>query len=188
MLDVGELLRKSLLDAPIIDKGGYHYFVHPLTDGVPAIDPKLLREISAEILAIADLDVDKIVTVEAMGLPIGTAVSLATGIPLVVVRKREYGLPGEVIVGQRTGYSKGALHINDLHEGERILFLDDVISTGGTLEPLLRAFAEMRVVVKDIVVVVEKGDGRARLEKTHGVRVKTLQRIAVEGGRVELAP
>lgn len=183
---MGELLRKSLVDAPVVRMGDYHYFVHPLCDGVPAIDPALLREVTGEILARADLDVDKVLTVEAMGIPLATSVSLATGIPLVVVRKRRYGLPGEVEIGQQTGYSKGSLYVNDLRAGDRVLLVDDVISTGGTLEPLLRALHEMGVVVKDVVIAIEKGEGRARLEREHGVRIRTLQRIDVRDGRVAL--
>lgn len=181
---MGDLLRKSLEGAPVVRFGAYDYFVHPLTDGIPAIDPALLRELAADIVRIADLDVDRIVTVEAMGIPLATALSLETGIPVSVVRKRRYGLEGEHEIGQATGYSKGSLYVNGLHRGERILFLDDVISTGGTLAPLLTAFAAMGIVVKDIVVAIEKGHGKAEIEKTHGIRVKTLARIEVRDGRV----
>lgn len=184
--ELGERLAQSLRDAPVIDFGGYQYFVHPLTDGVPPIDPKLLREVAQDVLAIADVDVDKIVTVEAMGIPVATAVALATGLPLVIVRKRRYGLPGEREVGQQTGYSKGALYVNGLEPGERVLLIDDVVSTGGTLEPLLRDLQAAGIQVKDIVVIVEKGDGRAHVEKACGVQVKTLARIAVRGGRVHV--
>lgn len=183
---MGERLRRSLVEAPIVDFGGYQYFVHPLTDGVPAIEPDLLREVAEEVKAIADLDVDRIVTVEAMGIPLATALSLATGIPVSVVRKRRYGLPGEQEIGQSTGYSKGTLFVNGLERGDRILFIDDVISTGGTLAPLLDAFREMGLVVKDIVIAIEKGEGRAALERSHGVRIRVLQRIDVRDGRVVL--
>jgi adenine phosphoribosyltransferase len=184
---MGELLRRSLLEAPVVDFGGYQYFVHPLTDGIPAIEPALLQEMVDEILARVDLrDVDRIVTVEAMGIPLGTALSLRTGIPITVVRKRRYGLPGEREIGQETGYSKGRLYVNGLKAGDRIAFVDDVISTGGTLRPLLRAFAESGIVVREIIVAVEKGEGRALVEKEHGVRVHTLQRMDVHDGRVHL--
>lgn len=184
---MGELLRRSLLEAPIVRFGDYHYFVHPLTDGIPAIEPALLREIVDEILAVADLrGADRIVTVEAMGIPLSTALSLATGIPVTVIRKRRYGLPGELEVGQETGYAKGSLFMNGLETGQRIVFVDDVISTGGTLAPLLKAFREAGLVVQDVVVVIEKGEGRERVEKELGVRVKTLQRMAVREGRVVL--
>jgi len=99
-------LKRSLLDAPIIEKNGYHYFVHPISDGVPMLRPELLREIVIKIIRKAELeDVDKIVTPAAMGIHISTAVSLMTDIPLVVVRKRQYGLDGEVSLAQVTGYS-----------------------------------------------------------------------------------
>ena len=47
-----------------------------------------------------------------MGIHLATALSLEVGVPFVVVRKRKYGLPGELAVHQTTGYSKGELYIN----------------------------------------------------------------------------
>lgn len=184
---MGELLRRSLVDAPIVDKGGYSYFVHPLTDGIPAIEPALLREVVAELRARIDLrQADRIVTVEAMGIPLATALSLDTGVPIAVIRKRKYGFEDEQEIGQRTGYSKGTLYVNGLRRGQRIVFVDDVISTGGTLGALLPAFREMGLVVHGVGIVVEKGEGREQLEKEHGVRIHTLQRIEVRAGRVHL--
>ena len=184
---IGELLRRSLLDAPVVDKGGYAYFVHPLTDGIPAIEPALLREVVAELRGALDLrDAHRIVTVEAMGIPLATALSLDTGIPVAVIRKRKYGFPDEQEIGQQTGYSKGTLYVNGLSRGDRIVFVDDVISTGGTLGALIPAFRAMGLVLQDIGIVVEKGSGREALEKAHAVRVKTLQRIEVREGRVRL--
>lgn len=184
---MGPLLRKSLEDAPVVDFNGYSYFVHPLTDGIPQVDAALLDEVVDEIMQTADLrEIDRIVTVEAMGIPLATALCLATDMPLSVVRKRKYGLPGEIEVGQRTGYSKGKLYVNGLAKGDRILFIDDVISTGGTLGPLLVAFRDAGLVLRDVVVIIEKGEGRARIEKEHGIRVKTLARVEVTGGRVRI--
>ncbi|WP_020222298.1 adenine phosphoribosyltransferase, partial [Halarchaeum acidiphilum] len=111
-------LKQSLLDAPIIEKEGYHYFVHPISDGVPMLEPELLREITIRLIRKADLDdVDKIVTPAAMGIHISTALSLMTDVPLVVIRKREYGLEGEVALTQQTGYSESEMFINDVEEG-----------------------------------------------------------------------
>lgn len=184
---MGELLRKSLVDAPVIDKDGYQYFVHPLTDGIPAIEPALLREVVAEMRALLDLrDADRIVTVEAMGIPLATALSLDTGIPIAVIRKRKYGFADEQEIGQRTGYSRGSLFVNGLSRGDRIVFVDDVISTGGTLGALIPAFRQMGLTLADIGIVVEKGEGRAALENEHGVRIKTLQRIELRDRRVRL--
>ncbi|HLE97683.1 MAG TPA: hypoxanthine/guanine phosphoribosyltransferase [Candidatus Thermoplasmatota archaeon] len=181
---MGERLRASLEGAPVVRFGEYDYFVHPLTDGIPEVDPDVLQEVVLDILAVADLRVDRILTAEAMGIPLATALSLETGLPFSVVRKRRYGLPGEIELSQETGYSKGALYVNGLRPGARVLIVDDVVSTGGTLDCLLTGLAKAGVDVVDVVVVFEKGDGRRMLEDKHKRRVKTLLRVAVRDGKV----
>ena len=129
------LLRDSVLSAPVVWKGEYAYFVHPLTDGVPRQSAKLLVAARDLIIEMVDWsEVDVILGVEAMGLPLAATLSVAVDKPLVIARKRSYGMDGEVEVGQSTGYSKGAIFLNDLHAGDRVLVIDDVISTGGTKE------------------------------------------------------
>jgi adenine phosphoribosyltransferase len=177
-------LKQSLLDAPIIEKDGYHYFVHPISDGVPMLEPSLLREIVIRIIRKAELEnVDKIVTPAAMGIHISTAVSLMTDIPLVVIRKREYGLPGEVALSQQTGYSENEMYINDVKSGDRVLVLDDVLSTGGTLRAVLDALGDIGADVVDACVVIKKVDGENEVEAA-GYDVKTLINVDIEDGEV----
>ena len=176
-------LRQSLLDAPIIEKDGYHYFVHPISDGVPMLRPELLREIVISIIRKADLDVDKIVTPAAMGIHISTAVSLMTDIPLVVVRKRQYGLDGEVPLSQVTGYSESEMYINDVEPGDRVLVLDDVLSTGGTLTAITGALDEIGAEIADVVTVIKKVGGENELETT-AYEAKTLINVDVVDGEV----
>ncbi len=178
-----DLLRQSLLDAPIIEKGDYEYFVHPVSDGVPMLEPELLREIVIRIIRKAELEnIDKIVTPAAMGIHISTAVSLMTDIPLVVIRKREYGLEGEVALSQETGYSESEMYINDVEPGDRVLVLDDVLSTGGTMNAILDALTDIGTDVVDVVAVIKKA-GPNKLDDTD-YRVKTLINVSVEDGEV----
>ena len=173
-----ERLKKSLLEAPVFKRGAYNYFIHPITDGVPEVRPELIREVTGHIVRIADMDVDKIVTVEAMGIPIGTGLSIVCDIPMVIVRKRKYGLPGEIEVSQVTGYSKSQLFLNGINRGDRVIVVDDVISTGGTLLAVLQSLRLAGAVVKDIVVVVRRGNGVEMLKK-HGYRAKTMVDVEV---------
>ena len=159
------ILKKSLSDVPIVKRGDYSYFIHPITDGIPELKPELIREVTAHIAKTADMDVDKIVTVEAMGIHIGTALSLLTGIPLVIIRKREYGVPGEIAVHQVTGYSKGRLYLNGVNKGDRVIIIDDVISTGGTIKAAIQALEIAGAEIKDVVVVFSRGDGIADIKK-----------------------
>jgi len=121
-----EHLIESLLNCPIVKKGEYNYFVHPITDGIPNIDPMVLREVAVGMIRLLDLkNVKYIVAAEAMAIPIGTAISLITDIPLNIIRKRSYGLPGEQEVVQETGYSKGQMFVNGLCKGDRVVIVDD---------------------------------------------------------------
>ena len=160
------VLQDSLRGSPIIWKGEYPYFIHPISDGIPRMDADVLRATRDLIVEMVDWSkIDLIVSVEAMGLPLLAAVGDATGKPTVVIRKREYGMEGEVRVDVSTGYSQSTTYINDISQGERILIVDDVISTGGTLEPILATLEGMGVVLQDIIIAIEKGEGRARLAK-----------------------
>ena len=181
---MGAKLLASLADAKVVRYGAYDYFVHPLTDGIPLVDPDLLQEVVLDVCAVADLRVDRILTAEAMGIPLATALSMETGIPFSVVRKRRYGLPGELELAQATGYASNALYVNGVAPGERVLVVDDVVSTGGTLECILAGLKKADVRVVDVVVVFEKGEGRRALEERHGRRIKTLLRVALRDGRV----
>ena len=182
------VLQDSLRDSPIIWKGDYPYFIHPISDGIPRMDADVLRATRDLIVEMVDWsNIDLIVSVEAMGLPLLAAVGDATGKPTVVIRKRQYGMEGEVRGDVSTGYSQSTTYINDIKQGERILIVDDVISTGGTLEPILATLEEMGVILQDIVIAIEKGDGRERLAKERpSWPIKTLARIDIIDGRVEI--
>src|SRR5436309_15730789 len=128
-----ERLRASLKDCPIVRFGEYEYFVHPITDGIPLGRPEVLDEVLSELARIGDWSrCDKIVTAESMGFPLAAGLSMRVRKPYVFVRKRQYGLPGEVSLKQTTGYSKTDMFIKNIRGGDRIVFADDVISTGGT--------------------------------------------------------
>jgi len=182
------VLQDSLRGSPIIWKGEYPYFIHPISDGIPRMDADVLRATRDLIVEMVDWsNIDLIVSVEAMGLPLLAAVGDATGKPTVVIRKRQYGMEGEVRVDVATGYSQSTTYINDIVPGEKILIVDDVISTGGTLEPILATLEDMGVILQDIVIAIEKGEGRERLAKERPEwPIRTLARIDIIDGRVEI--
>lgn len=179
------ILTQSLMDAPIIRRGDYHYFIHPVTDGVPELAPALLTEIADHITELVDTDVDRIVAIEAMGIPIGTALAMKTGIPLVIIRKRQYNLPNEIAVHQRTAYSKGELYLNGINKGDRVLIVDDVISTGGTMKAVIQALELAGAEISDTIVIIERGEGASDL-RAAGNPVKTLVSVDVDAQGVTI--
>ena len=179
-----EEVKKSLEASPIVKKGDYNYFVNPISDGVPTMKPSMLRELADVVKKHVDMDIDKIVAIEAMGIHLATALSLASDIPFVIIRKRQYGLDGEIEINQKTGYGSSNLYINDLHPGEKILLIDDVVSTGGTLISTLNALKEMDLDIKATVAVIEKGEGKKIVEKETKIPVFSVVKLDVIDGKV----
>lgn len=176
--------KRSLEESRIIRMGSYDYIVSPLTDGIPRVDPAILREVLDGVLAIGDFRCGLLLAPEAMGIPLVAPLSLELSIPFGVVRKRGYGLPGEVNVNQVTGYSKGDMFINGVMKGERVVVIDDIISTGGTLRAIIKALLSMGVELVDVIAIIEKSGGKGQLEKELGIRIKTLVKVEVQDGRV----
>ncbi|MDD1770961.1 MAG: adenine phosphoribosyltransferase [Methanomassiliicoccales archaeon] len=181
-----ELLKKNLEGSPIVRMGEYDYFVSPITDGIPNMRPEVLSEVLDEVVRVGDFNCDLICAPEAMGIPLAVPLSLRLGLPYNIIRKRRYGLPGEVSVHQVTGYSEKEFYVNGVENGDRVTLVDDVLSKGGTLRAIVQAFRSMGVELVDVIVVVEKGDCRHSLEEELEIRIKTLVRVEVRDGKLRI--
>jgi adenine phosphoribosyltransferase len=175
-----ERLVTSLETCPMVKRGEYNYFIHPITDGVPIMDPALLREVCTGMVKMLDLGgVDKIVVVEAMGIHIGSVLSVMTDIPMTIMRKRPYKLPAEIAVHQTTGYSKGELYLNGVYNGDRVVIVDDVVSTGGTMRALLKALEIAGATVVDVCIAVQRGDPDIGRPYKSLVKIEVTDRVYV---------
>jgi len=181
-----EKLKQSLKECPVVEMDGYYYFVHPLSDGLPLVEPELLHEVVDTVIDKCNLDCDYILTAQSMGFPLGAALSMKTGIPYKFIRKRKYGLEDEVSINQVTGYSSSDMYLNFVEEGDTVFLIDDVLSTGGTLRSILQALEEIGVNVCDVVVVFEKIGIKEELEEEFGVDIKSLLKVEMDGKEVKI--
>jgi len=181
-----KLLRRSLENAPVVKFQDYDYFVFPIADGIPTIETALFEEVIDAMASMIEGPYDKIVTAEAMGIHLAAGLSMKTGKPFTIIRKRKYGLPDEKEFDQETGYSSRKMYINGLQRGDRVVLLDDLISTGGTLIGILRALDQMGVEVVDVIIVIDKGTGRQKVEEKFGIKVKTLVGIDIVDGQLKI--
>ncbi len=170
-------LKKLWETSPVVMKGHYRYVVHPITDGIPCIEPEVLEDVVKRIMEVTDLNVDYIVTPEAMGIPMATLLSYKTEIPLNIIRKKEYKLKGELKVYQKTGYAECKMYVNGLKKGDRVLIVDDIVSTGGTLLGIIKVLKKAGIKIADVITVFERGEGKERIEKETGFKIKTLLRV-----------
>ena len=178
-----QFLIDSIKESPIINKNGYNYFVHSLSDGALPIDPEILFKTARRLQELIERDVthsnlDFIIAPEAMALPIATVASQLLDRPYVVARKRQYGLLGELTVHQVTGYSESLMYINSIKPGHKVIIIDDVVSTGGTLKAIIDVLKANNINVIGSYTIIEK-DGAAKRLRDQGYNVKSLVNVVM---------
>ncbi|MQA93632.1 MAG: adenine phosphoribosyltransferase [Streptosporangiales bacterium] len=135
--------------------------------------PELLRGIAAEMAGGCAGGFDRVLAVEARGFVLGTAVALHSGRPLVLARKRGK-LPGAVhAASYQLEYGSGVLEVQRtaLAAADRVLVVDDVLATGGTLaaagELVTRAGAEVAGYAVVLAITALHGDRRLHPTPLH---------------------
>ena len=187
LIPIKESLKKALIVKMQSYGETYDYVVNPLSSGTSEISANALLGCAFEVSRIADLDgVTKILTPEAMGIHIGTALTLITGIPLLIIRKRKHGLPNEIEVVKKTGYAESRMYINGVNKKDKVVLIDSIIATGGTYSALIKALKEHGVFVQDAIAVIERVElkGVERVKRETGISVKTLIKTKLEKGKL----
>ena len=129
---------------------------------------------------IADTDFDCLVGIEARGFLFGMPIAYNMKKAFIPIRKKGK-LPRETIDEKydlEYGSAEISVHKDDLKPGSKVVLIDDLIATGGTLEAACKLVERAGATVEKIICVLElKGlNGR---EKLAGYDVESL--IAYEG-------
>jgi len=110
--------------------------------------PKLLEQIGAAYLPLLkDLKFDRIAGLPYAAIPIATAISLAGNYPMIYPRKevKTYGTKAEIE--------------GEYHAGETVVVIDDLATTGGSKFEAIEKLTGAGLVVKDVVVLVDRQSG-----------------------------
>ena len=110
--------------------------------------PKLLAQIGKAYLPLLrNLTFDRLAGLPYAAIPIATAVSLQGDYPMIYPRKevKTYGTKAEIE--------------GEFHAGETALVIDDLATTGGSKFEAIEKLTAVGLVVKDIVVLVDRQSG-----------------------------
>lgn len=141
-------------------------------------DPLGLRRIVDEVIAPFAGTYDVIAGLEARGFVLAAAAAYATGTGMITIRKAGK-LPRAVHRDEYTlEYGTGVLeiHRDDIAPGTRVLILDDVLATGGTVGSAVRLLEIAGAQIAGIGVVLELEELGGR-EKLAGHTVHSLQLV-----------
>jgi uridine monophosphate synthetase len=134
----------------------------------PAILQRVARAYGEKLRA---LSFDRIAGIPYAGLPIGTAVSLEINRPLIYARReaKEYGTRASIE--------------GEYKAGETIAVIDDLATTGGTKIEAIEKLTSAGLVVRDIVVLIDREQGAGEMLKNNGYylhSVATLSQLLEE--------
>lgn len=110
--------------------------------------PNLLEQIGAAYLPLLEkLKFDRIAGLPYAAIPIATAVSLAGNYPMIYPRKevKTYGTKAEIE--------------GEYQAGETVVVIDDLATTGGSKFEAIEKLTGAGLVVKDVVVLVDRQSG-----------------------------
>jgi uridine monophosphate synthetase len=110
--------------------------------------PKLLEQIGAAYLPLLkQLMFDRIAGLPYAAIPIATAISLQGNYPMIYPRKevKTYGTKAEIE--------------GEYHTGETVVVIDDLATTGGSKFEAIEKLTGAGLVIKDVVVLVDRQSG-----------------------------
>ena len=110
--------------------------------------PKLLEQVGAAYLPLLkDLKIDRIAGLPYAAIPIATAISLVGNYPMIYPRKeaKSYGTKAEIE--------------GEYHAGDTVVVIDDLATTGGSKFEAIEKLTGVGLLVKDVVVLVDRQSG-----------------------------
>lgn len=128
-------------------------------------NPKVLYMISilmAEKMQDENLRPDRIAGVVLGSVPLAAALSLATSIPYVMVRK------------EKKDHGTGKLIEGDLNPGDKVLVVEDVVTTAGSSIAAIKTLRENGAVVDTAMSVIDRESGGEENYAEIGVRFLSL--------------
>lgn len=160
-----KLIGELIVDVPDFPKPGVVF-----KDITPLLaSPQGLQAAVTELVTTAPKHIDMVVGMEARGFIFAAPVALALGAGFVPVRKPGK-LPGEIISHSyelEYGHETLTIHRDAIRPGSRVLVVDDVLATGGTVGATAALLGELGADLVHVSVVMELSflPGRRRLRE-----------------------
>lgn len=128
-------------------------------------DPLLLRRLGRHLANLVPVDTQRLAAPELGAVLLGGAVSMETGLPLVLVRK------------EPKGYGTSKQIEGRLESGERVTVIEDVVTTGGDSLRSAQVLRDAGANVIHLVVVLDRGEGGEENIRQAGIPYSPLFRV-----------
>ncbi|MEQ1664279.1 MAG: orotate phosphoribosyltransferase [Bdellovibrionales bacterium] len=128
--------------------------------------PELLREIAKKMTPLIPKDIQLLAGLELGGVPIATALSLETGMPLIFVRKKAKDY-GTMKLAEGSEFS-----------GKKICIIEDVVTTGGQVIESVKELRALGAEVAHVLCVIDREQGGRDKLQEHGLWLQPLFKMS----------
>lgn len=147
-------------------------------DITPALEePRAFREM-IDLFAerYAGQGVTKICGIESRGFILGSALAYALGAGLVILRKPGKLPRATINASYSLEYGESTLHLHTdaLHTQDKVVVIDDLVATGGTLTAAVQLVHRIGASLLETAAVIELEALEGRKKLPHGVRLHSL--------------
>ena len=160
-----ELVKASYLKGDFVLRSGKRsnrYFDKFLFE----TDPAVLRRLGKHLARLVPANTQRLAAPELGAVLLGGAVSMESGLPLVLVRK------------EPKGYGTSKQIEGRFEPGDRVTVIEDVVTTGGDSLRSAQVLRDAGVEVIHLVVVLDRGEGGEDNIRAAGIPYSPLFRIA----------
>lgn len=149
------------------------------------VDPELIMEMGEEFARrFREADVNKVVTIESSGIPIGFATAYKLGVPMIFARRKKTLTTDNDSYCERVpSFTKGIvtdLMISKklLSAEDRVLIIDDIIANGDAVKGVVRILEQAGCTLVGLGVAVEKTfENGASSIREAGIRLDSLVKV-----------
>lgn len=179
---------KELIDAfnnrPLVLVKDRNFLINSLTDHTPTTSYELLDDTIKSLAQLTDYSkATKLMGEEDRGGFLVALMAYHLKMPFGMVKWNPTGFAGQHSIKFRNAYTDGTLFLNGIQKGDKVILVEDMIDSGGTIVAMINMLKEAEIKLVDLVVIAEKEEfkGAERIKAETGVEAKLLLRFSSSG-------
>ena len=165
---MNEKIAKALVDANVVQFGEFKLvsgMVTPIYVNLRVLPsyPESMSIVAEELCKVTEeINPDVVAGAETAGIPLSTAISLKTKIPMIYVRKRP------------KGYGMNKMIEGELAKGQKVVLIDDMATNAFSKLKFIEGVKEAGGVVEDVVIVLDREQGGKDALAKENVKLHSL--------------
>ena len=148
------------------------------------VDTNFIMEAAKEFAQrFRDCEIDKVITIEASGIPPALMVAHLLGVPMIYAKKKQPDTMSNALTVEVFSYTKNepsvvSLSRDYLHKGDKVLFIDDFLANGNAAGGIMYLIEQAGAELVGMGFIIEKAfQPGGDFLRGKGIRVESLAKI-----------